>query len=336
MSADMLLEQGRPADALARLAEQPDVRRSPVHVARLWLRTHEALGHHGQVLTLARGLVRRGLIEREEATDLIDRAGAELLHEAKGETWLVLWKDFKADERTLPRIALAGAAAYAAQGKLDDAARVLEAAIGTRMMPELLAEYARCDASQVSRRLEKAEIWRKQSPDDPDLLAALGELCLVGQIWGAAERYLQRSLQEREDARTHALLGNLYDRLDRPVHARRHWRQASMTGMVLPVLAADAPLPPADTRADPVVPDVEALEELTPFTAGGSSVIFPRVSALAEPAPAVSTDETVLVPTQTDIEDLFDSAVIPGIDPPDAQADTDPASRPLAQGLGLR
>ena len=35
---------------------------------------------------------------------------------------------------------------------------------------------------QVSRRLAKAETWLQQRPTDPDLLTALGMLCLNGQL----------------------------------------------------------------------------------------------------------------------------------------------------------
>ncbi|KAG1301638.1 hypothetical protein G6F63_016794 [Rhizopus arrhizus] len=56
-------------------------------------------------------------------------------------------------------------------------------------------------------------------------------LCLNGQLWGQAERYLLRSLSRRSDAQTHALLGSLYDRLDRPADAVRHWRLATAASM---------------------------------------------------------------------------------------------------------
>jgi len=315
--AEMLLEQGQPAEALRKLAGQNE-NHCPPHVARLLLRAHDELGHCAQVLTLTRNLVRRGLIERHEAAKLIDPAGAQLLRQAQGDAWRAIWKDLKADERTLPQIALAGAAACEAQGKSDEAARILEAAIAVNLAPELLVAYARCDASQVPQRLEKAEIWRKKYPDDPDLLSLLGELCLVGQIWGAAERYLQRSVQQRNHSRAHALLGNLYDRLDRPALARRYWRQASMTaaGMALPVLASDAALPAADTRADPVVPDLDNLEEITPFALGGATVVAPRVANPVEPIQmAEASDTPVASAEHADIEDLFDSALIPGIEP---------------------
>ncbi|MCH3719516.1 hypothetical protein LZB68_10585, partial [Campylobacter lari] len=89
-----------------------------------------------------------------------------------------------------------------AAGEANEAAKVLEAAIAVKFNPALVAAYARCDAEQVSRRLAKAETWLQQRPTDPDLLTALGMLCLNGQLWGQAERYLLRSLSRRGDAQT--------------------------------------------------------------------------------------------------------------------------------------
>ena len=63
----------------------------------------------------------------------------------------------------------------------------------------------------MSRRLARAESWLQSRPTDPELLTALGMLCLNGQLWGQAERYLLRSVSRRNDAQTHALLGSLYD-----------------------------------------------------------------------------------------------------------------------------
>ena len=82
-------------------------------------------------------------------------------------------------------------------------------------------------------------------------------LCLNGQLWGQAERYLLRSVSRRNDAQTHALLGSLYDRLERPADAVRHWRLATAASMALPVLATDAALPAADTGSDPYRVDAE-------------------------------------------------------------------------------
>lgn len=333
VSADMLLDQGRPERALAVLAPLADGGARHLHTMRLLLRAHTALHHHDQVFTLARGLVRRNALARSEADALIDASGAARLRAAaRGDGWRAIWKDLKAEERLLPDIALSGAAAFDAAGEANEAARVLEAAIAVKFNPTLVAAYARCEADQVSRRLAKAETWLQQRPTDPDLLTALGMLCLNGQLWGQAERYLLRSLSRRSDAQTHALLGSLYDRLDRPADAMRHWRLATAASMALPVLAADAALPAADTGSDPYHLDAEGGYAVGMSDTDGDADVTgdypplpPAVAASAsdyvlDPDARVSRDQRdrALAPEDaplaggtSDIDEYFDSAPIP-------------------------
>src|SRR5690606_21894367 len=127
------------------------------------------------------------------------------------------------DEKTRPEIALAAAEVLAPEGRHDEVARILEAAIDVQPEPRLLAAYAQCPPEHVARRLAKAEEWLKQHPDNAALLAAMGNLCLTGQLWGPGELYLKRSMALRNDMRIHALLGNLYDRLGRREEAMHHW-----------------------------------------------------------------------------------------------------------------
>src|SRR5690606_9005353 len=103
-----------------------------------------------------------------------------------------------------------------------------------RLEPRLLSAYSQCPPDQVVRRLSKAEVWLKSNSDDSALLAALGNLCLIGELWGQGERYLLRSKKIRSDVRIHALLGNLYDRLGRQADAIKHWRLAAGVAGVLP------------------------------------------------------------------------------------------------------
>ncbi|WP_258129098.1 heme biosynthesis HemY N-terminal domain-containing protein [Achromobacter anxifer] len=354
VSADMLLDQGRAERALAVLEPLADGGARHLHTMRLLLRAHAALHHDEQVFTLARGLVRRNALARSEADQLIDASGSARLRAAAaggGDAWRAIWKDLKAEERLLPEIALAGAAAFEAAGEASEAARVLEAAIGVKFNPALVAAYARCESEQVSRRLARAETWLQQRPTDPDLLTALGMLCLNGQLWGQAERYLLRSLSRRSDAQTHALLGSLYDRLDRPADAVRHWRLATAASMALPVLAADAALPAADTGSDPYRVDAE----------GGYAVGLSDTDSDAElggdypalpPAVAASASDYVLDPDArinkeqrdralapedaplagggtSDIDEYFDSAPIPAAafdDPVPTYAPATPAT----------
>jgi len=332
VSADMLLDQGRPQEALDVLAPLQDGGARHLHTMRLLLRAESALDHHERVFTLARGLLRRNALGKLEAAQLIDHAGAARLRTGMADDgWRVIWKDLKSEERLLPGIALAGAAAFEAAGDANEAARILEAAIADKFNPTLVAAYSRCEAGQVPRRLAKAETWLQQRPADADLLTALGVLCLNGQLWGQAERYLQRSLARRNDPQCHALLGSLYDRLERPADATRHWRLATAARMALPVLATDAALPAADTGADPDhldaegeyaallseaatagEPDVASAASQAPVAASAADyVLDPDARGLRDRAAPSEPPASVPARSTVDIEDYFDSAPIP-------------------------
>lgn len=335
VAADQLLDQGRARDALAVLTPLQDGGARHLHTMRLLLRAEAALDHHDRVFTLARGLMRRNALSKAEAENLIDRSGAARLRAATAsgtEAWRQVWKDLKNEERVLPEIALAGATAFEAAGEPAEAARILEAAVPLHFTSSLVDAYARCDAEQVPRRLAKAEKWLQKRPTNADLLSALGMLCLNGQLWGQAERYLQRSLSLRNDARTHALLGSLYDRLDRSSDAVSHWRLATVATMALPVLANDSALPAADTDSDPQHLDAEGEYsayppevpvaaspsgsglESVPLSAPADYVLDPDARALErEASTALEPDPPANAPTRSniDIEDYFDSAPIP-------------------------
>ena len=130
-----------------------------LHTMRLLLRVHAALNHHDQMFSLARALVRRNALPRQEADQLIDASGAARLRAAAAnDGWRAIWKDLKAEERLLPEIALAGAAAFEAAGEAAEAARVLEAAVAVKFNPALVA----ATPAATPRRCPVA--WRAPSP----------------------------------------------------------------------------------------------------------------------------------------------------------------------------
>jgi HemY protein len=193
-----------------------------------------------------------------------------------------------------------------------------------------LAAYSRAEPSQVKRRLEHAEAWAQKRPDDADLLAAIGNLCLVGQIWGQAENYLSRSLSKRADARVHALLGSLYDKLDRPKDAAAQWRMATAVSAALPVLASNSFLPIADTSDDPGVLHAEGLAYLSE---SGFPTNWDREPALDAQANAqdnarsarqstnpvnngLPNEALILQPGRDSLDDYFDSAPVAGLGEP--------------------
>ncbi|HWL28933.1 MAG TPA: heme biosynthesis HemY N-terminal domain-containing protein [Burkholderiaceae bacterium] len=325
VAAEMYLDQNRPQDALVLLQPLQDASSRYFHATRLLLRAHRQLRNHDRVYELTRLLSRRGIIDKAEALQLIETSTAERLHTGGAEGFKAIWSDLKADEKTLPDIALAAASIQSSLGNHEEASKILEAAINVRLEPRLLNAYSQCPPEHVARRFSKAEEWLKSHPDDSSLLAALGNLCLTGELWGQGEYYLLRSMKIRSDMRIHALLGNLYDRLGRPADAMKHWRLASGVAGSLPVLPLSKVLPAADTRGDPTLIDVEALPPAHVSAAmqapvAASAADFVSDEDLAEsplpsetPSPAAPVRHAPATPAD-DIDEYFDSAPIPGVD----------------------
>jgi len=252
-SAALWLEQGRAQDALAVLQTlNPDKAHHP-HAARLLLQTYCDLGQHDQAYALIRLLRRRGVLDKTRALAQLETVAAARLAQGGSDAFKALWHDLKPDEKALPAVALEAAKIADAQGRPAESARLLEDALQGQLDARLLAAYVQCSPEHVAHRLGKAESWIKTHPDHPGLYTALGQLCLTGQLWGQAERYLLRSLHLQADAQVMSLLGALYDHLGRPADAARYWRMASGVGLA----AVTTVLPVADTRADPYAPDAE-------------------------------------------------------------------------------
>ena len=327
VAAEMCLDQNRAQEALALLQPLQDASSRYFNATRLLLQAHRQLNNHDRVYELTRLLARRGVVEKPEALRLIETSAAARLRAGGPDRFKAIWGDLKSDERVLPEVALAAASVQESSGDFDEASKILEAAIGYRLEPRLLAAYSQCPPDQVARRLSKAEVWLKSYPDDPALLASLGNLCLTGQLWGQGERYLLRSEEIRSDVRIHALLGNLYDRLGRQADAMKHWRLASSVAGVLPALPISHELPAADMRGDPTLIDIESppepgfvdSDQAAPVAdAADSAANAPAGQALAKAADAAQSPPRDSAPAYTSpdsrLDEYFDSAPIPGVD----------------------
>lgn len=311
-AADLWLEQGRAAAALEVLEQAGVQERKDVHTLRLLLRTHQQLNNDEQVLTLARRLRRQQAISAEQANDLIETAAARQIASKSLVTdtaqWEPFWKSLRSEEKVLVNVALAGAAAYQSQGKSKEASKALEAAINESFDPRLLQAYAKAEKDQVTTRLQQAERWLTKRGDDPDLLVTVGALCLAAQMWGQAQRYLEKSAQQRNDSQVHALLGSLFDRLGQPERAALHWRMATAVSAALPTLAQDVFLPSADLEGDPVFTLTEA------FVDDPLAPIDISAQELAQSEGSLTSDKrttlTGRVPQQN-YDEFFDSAPLP-------------------------
>ena len=80
--------------------------------------------------------------------------------------------------------------------------------------------------------IQKAEGWKKDHPEDADLLFALGRLCQQQQLWGKAQSFLESALKladnEALKVRAHRALARLFEHLGETDKAAKHYRESAL------------------------------------------------------------------------------------------------------------
>lgn len=224
LTAEMALEQGRHAEALARLAELKRDAGSHTAALRLELRTLMQAGRHGEVPALLDQLTKRKVYEPEQSELLRAAAHAEALQSLAGDAagLRAYWNKLSDNDRTLSKIALAAARTFLAQGNDREAAEIVAKSLDRAWEPQLALVYAECRVPDATRQLERAERWLQQHSDDATLLHALGRLCERQQLWGKAQTYYEASLALDDGWRAHVALGEMLARLGRHDAANAH------------------------------------------------------------------------------------------------------------------
>ncbi|AFZ83530.1 HemY protein [Candidatus Kinetoplastibacterium blastocrithidii TCC012E] len=186
-------------------------------VLQLSLKVEIMLGNHTKAIDNARLLLYDNGIDKNYLYEAINNSGSELLKDMinKGLPLKQQWKNFTHNERMLPEIALVYSRALIANGNYSESEKLLELVLSKKLNNDILYEYTKCKSDQVSHRLSKVEYWIEIYGDSPDLLNALGILCLHSQLWGQAEYYFSKSLDIRDDAQIHMLFGIMYKCLNR-------------------------------------------------------------------------------------------------------------------------
>jgi HemY protein len=224
LEAELALEQGRAAEALARLAELK--RDAGAHTAalRLEMRTLTQAGRHAEVPALVDQLAKRKVYDAAQATLLRAAAHAEALRSLGNDPngFRAYWSRLPDADRLLPRIARAAAASFLALGSEREAADVAAKSLERHWDADLVALYAECRVPDVTRQLETAERWLPLHSQDAALLFALGRLCERAQLWGKAQTYYEASLALDDRWRTHVALGEMLGRLGKRDAANAH------------------------------------------------------------------------------------------------------------------
>lgn len=224
LQAEVALERGQPAEALARLAELR--REAGLHTAaqRLELRALAAAGRPAEVPAIVDQLVRRKVYDAKQGELLRAAAYAEavagLSHDAAG--LRAYWARIPESDRLQSKVARAAGRSLLAQGGDREAAELLARSLERTWDPDLLLLYAQCRAPDATRQLEIAERWLVLHNQDATLLYALGKLCERQQLWGKAQTYLEASLALDNHWRAHVALGELLAKLGREDESNAH------------------------------------------------------------------------------------------------------------------
>ncbi len=286
VAADLLLQQGQPQRALDAAGAPAGRRRAPpAHPAPAAARREGARPPPSASSRWRAACCAATPSTRTKPPSSSTRAGAARLRAgmASGDGWRVIWKEMKAEERLLPGIALAASAAFEAAGDGVEAGRILRGRHRRQVQPRaggrLFALRRRAGAAPACgprRDLAAAAPGRRRPAHRPGHAVPERAAVELGRALSAAQPW--RAATTRNAT---ALLGSLYDRLNRPDDAVRQWRLATEAAMAVPVLADDAALPPADTGADPYRLDAEG-----EYAALATEPVAPVGAAATEPAPA--------------------------------------------------
>ncbi|WP_069265423.1 heme biosynthesis protein HemY [Paraburkholderia nodosa] len=237
-TADMRAD-GRDADgALAALTEMRTQGGRRIHAQQIALRAQQQLKNWSEVLKLVKTLEKREALHPAVAVRLRQLAAENLLRDRRhnADALLELWQSLSNVERHSPRLADCAAELLIALDRQADARKIVEEALAQNWDARLLRRYPDTAGSDALPLIQKAEVWRKERPEDGDLLFALGRLCLKQQLWGKAQSFLEAALKsagatqnEPLKIRSHRALARLHEQLGDGEKAASHYRESALS-----------------------------------------------------------------------------------------------------------
>lgn len=203
--------------------------RRQISAQRLALRMAQGRGDWGELLRIARQLEKHGALTPEQARPICLRAYHGVLDTLQDDPVQLMrtWRSMSAADRQDLRLAQRAARALSAAGACAESAQLIEDYLEDRWESVLLEDYASCEGGDVLGRIAHCEKWLHDHQNDAMLLLTLGRLCLLRQLWGKAQSYFEASLAVARGCAAHIELARLFDRLERPDEANRHYRAAA-------------------------------------------------------------------------------------------------------------
>jgi HemY protein len=227
--ADLLVSQGRHAEALAVLKDLSARDSRNLRLLRLRLQAEQALRNWDEVLDTVGALAKLGGIGPAEAA-AVRRAAhlGNLNRKAQDAAALsAYWKQLPAEMRTEPLVAATAARYHLALGGNAEAQQIIEQSLEREWNPTLVALYGDASGADALPQIERAERWLREHARDPALLLALGKLCMRQGLWGKAQSYIEASLALEPTHDGHMTLAALMETIGKPQEAVQHFRRSA-------------------------------------------------------------------------------------------------------------
>ena len=227
--AELLLEERRYDEARSVLLELHAGGARHIATLSALLRAEQGLGNWSEVVRIARLLEKRDAMPREALDGIVvnARIATLSLKALDARALAEYWRSIPAAEQRRARIAGAAARAWMQLGDGRAAQLAIENALAAAWEPEMVLLYGECRDDEAIARIERAEGWLKDRPQDADLLLTLGRLCAKRELWGKARSYLEASIGLSPVRDAHIELARLCDRIGLAGEADRHYRAAA-------------------------------------------------------------------------------------------------------------
>lgn len=230
LEAEQLIEMRRFEDAVLVLAQLQRLSGRHIAALRLELRAQQGCGRWDEVLRIARQLEKRAALLPELATEIKFKAHRENIRLRRSDRaqLLAYLRALPADENNA-RLVLEFAEALLLLEAQEEAQRIIERQLDSDWDPALVRLYGRCvqgDVAALNARIARADQWLAVHPYDPQLLLALGRLCLAQRLWGKAQTYLEASLSLEDSREVRLELAHLFEQTSRTAESMQHYRAA--------------------------------------------------------------------------------------------------------------
>ncbi|HQU14513.1 MAG: hypothetical protein B7Z66_02605 [Chromatiales bacterium 21-64-14] len=225
--------------ALATLTHLRTIAPRHAHVLKMLMTLYSELRDWQHLRDLLPELRRRRVVAPAEADRLELQIHRELLDRAAGTRDLTrlrgCWAQVPRRLRQTEALLLAYAGHLAALEAYSEVTELVEGALRRDWSEPLVAFYGTLSPPDPARALSRAEGWLKGHETNPELLLALGRLCVRNRLWGKARSYLEASIGVRPRPAAYRELGWLLEQLEQRDAALECYRK----GMAL-VVGGDA------------------------------------------------------------------------------------------------